>query len=71
MALRPSMNLSGHGLEVNIQNMKIMNKVEKLLIRLRESDIKDPISSEFSPTFYRAVDRHDYSTQYVRPFHNA
>jgi hypothetical protein len=26
-------------------------QVEKLLIRLRERDIKDPISGEFSPTF--------------------
>jgi hypothetical protein len=34
-------------------------QVEKLLIRLRESDIKDPVSGEFSSSFYRSIDRHD------------
>jgi intergrase/recombinase len=34
-------------------------QVEKLLIKLREGDIKDPRSGEFSPSFFRNVDRQD------------
>jgi len=34
-------------------------QVEKLLIRLRERDIKDPTADKFNPTFYRSVDRQD------------
>ena len=34
-------------------------QVEKMLVQLRERNITDPISNEFSPTFYRNVDRED------------
>jgi hypothetical protein len=34
-------------------------QVEKMLVQLREGNITDPISGEFSPTFYRNVDRED------------
>ena len=34
-------------------------QVEKLLIKLRDGDIKDPATGEFSPSFYRSIDRQD------------
>jgi hypothetical protein len=34
-------------------------QVEKMLVQLREGNITDPISGEFSPTFYRNIDRED------------
>jgi intergrase/recombinase len=34
-------------------------QVEKMLIKLREGDIKDPVSCQFSPSFYRSIDRQD------------
>ena len=34
-------------------------QVEKMLIKLREGDIKDPVSGQFSPSFYRSIDRQD------------
>jgi intergrase/recombinase len=34
-------------------------QVEKMLIKLRDGDIKDPATGEFSPSFYRSIDRQD------------
>ena len=34
-------------------------QVEKMLIRLREDNIRDPSNGEFNPTFYRSVSRDD------------
>jgi hypothetical protein len=34
-------------------------QVDKLLNRLRDNDIKDPLTREFNPTFYRNVDLDD------------
>jgi intergrase/recombinase len=49
---------------------KIANneQVEKMLIRLRESDIKDPISGKFSPTFYRTIDRQDMLNDLLKKY---
>jgi hypothetical protein len=34
-------------------------QIKKMLIRLRERDVKDPITDKFNPTFYRSVDTQD------------
>jgi len=34
-------------------------QVKKMLIRLRERNVKDPITDKFNPTFYRSVDTQD------------
>ena len=48
-------------------------QVEKLLIRLRENNIKDLITDKFNPTFYRSVDcqdmLNDLSKRYVYKKH--
>jgi intergrase/recombinase len=43
-------------------------QVEKMLIRLRESDVKDPISGKFSPTFYRTIDRQDMLNDLLKKY---
>lgn len=48
-------------------------QVERLLSRLRDKGIVDPLTGEFSPTFYRSVDSEDMlkdlSKRYVYPKH--
>jgi intergrase/recombinase len=48
-------------------------QVEKLLIKLRDVDIKDPVTGEFSPSFYRSIDRqnmlNDLSKKYIYKKH--
>jgi hypothetical protein len=48
-------------------------QIEKLLVRLREKGIKDPLTSKFNPTFYRNVDSanmlEDLSKRYVYKKH--
>jgi isocitrate dehydrogenase kinase/phosphatase len=48
-------------------------QVDKLLNRLRVNDIKDPLTREFSPTFYRNVNLddmlRDLSTRYIYQKH--
>ncbi len=34
-------------------------QIEKLINRMREKDIKDPLTGEFSPTFYKNIDREE------------
>jgi intergrase/recombinase len=34
-------------------------QIEKLINRLREKDIKDPLTGEFSPTFYKNIDHEE------------
>lgn len=34
-------------------------QIEKIITRLREGNIRDPINGEFSLTFYRSVSRDD------------
>ena len=31
-------------------------QIEKLINRMREKDIKEPLTGEFSPTFYKNID---------------
>ena len=34
-------------------------QIEKLINRMREKDITDPFTGEFSPTFYKNIDREE------------
>jgi hypothetical protein len=49
------------------------DQIERLIVRLREKNIKDPLTGEFSPTFYRNVNHddllQDLSKRYVYKKH--
>lgn len=43
-------------------------QVEKLINRLREKDIKDPLTGEFSPTFYKNIDTEEMLRELLKKY---
>ena len=60
-------------LKGNYPRLEKNEQIEKLLVRLREKGIKDPLTGGFNPTFYRNVDSanmlEDLSKRYVYKKH--